>query len=170
MKTLLLLTLSSILPSMALEELPYDIKRLIEQRDTAVQKIDKIFVKELKKKLADFMKNGDLETANRITKIIGTIEIPVTARNEEQKKWSEEEFGGSTWRNEKGDIFNFRKGNSFHISMSNGHSTGGHKWKILKNGNISVTWAKGETTGPFEFGEERESAKWVDGSTFILQK
>ncbi|MCH7228788.1 hypothetical protein [Haloferula sp. A504] len=49
--------------------LPPDAQQLVEQRDTAIARIDKIFVEQLKALQVDYTKKGDLEIANRIASI-----------------------------------------------------------------------------------------------------
>lgn len=57
-------------------ELPPDVQRLVEQRNNAIQNIDKKFAEELDKLKVRYTKAGELDSANTIVNLIETINVP----------------------------------------------------------------------------------------------
>ena len=53
------------------EDLPDAANRLIEQKQQAIEAIDKRFAEELKKLQLEYMKQGDLDSANAVGKLLG---------------------------------------------------------------------------------------------------
>jgi hypothetical protein len=52
------------------DEIPSDVKNLLEKRDNAVSAIDKRLVEELEKLKVNYTKRGDLESANAVVELI----------------------------------------------------------------------------------------------------
>lgn len=67
---ILSVTLSLMTFTLADKPLPSDVHKLVEQRKSAIAKIEQTFLQELEKLKLDYTKKGDLETANRIASLI----------------------------------------------------------------------------------------------------
>jgi hypothetical protein len=66
--------LTLILPlSQAEEALPSDVQRVSDQRDAAIDKINKTYVQELERLKTSYTKQGNLDVANKIVKLISGI-------------------------------------------------------------------------------------------------
>ncbi len=63
-------------------ELPPEAKRLVEQRDEAIQKIDSKFCEELEKIKLAYTKRGDLDSANAVADLIGKVDSKPQAHRE----------------------------------------------------------------------------------------
>lgn len=67
----LLLAVLLVLPfARAEDDLPGDVRRVTEQRDAAIEKINKTYVQELEKLKLSYTKQGNLDVANKIVKMI----------------------------------------------------------------------------------------------------
>lgn len=62
------------------DELPSDVKNLLEKRNTAVSAIDKRLVEELEKLKVNYTRRGDLDAANSIVELINKYNPDPTAK------------------------------------------------------------------------------------------
>jgi hypothetical protein len=90
MKALLLIlaALSIVTFVQAEEVLPPDVQRVVDQRAAAVAKIDKIYLQELEKLKVTYTKQGNLEVANTVMKLIEAVEMPTVAKEPLVGRWS----------------------------------------------------------------------------------
>ena len=136
------------------EELPRDVRDLLSKRNKAVAKIDRIFIGELEKLKVNYMKKGDLDSANSVATLIEKHRIDGVQEVEAADPLSEVLGKTYSWTADGKDD--------------------GHRLIILKDGEgtmrgLKITWEKvGERAIRIAFPDgEKASIKWtVDFETY----
>ena len=77
------------------DEIPSDVKNLLEKRDNAVSAIDKRLVEELEKLKVNYTKRGDLESANTIVELVAKYKS--TGGDEDVNEDMEKALIGTMW-------------------------------------------------------------------------
>ena len=131
MKPLILLLLSTMALFAVEDSLPPELARLQELRAREVEKINKVYLKELMVLKTKFMKKGDLDGANRI--------------NQEIKKYSPEsseeaELKTTRWNWGSGSELVLRGDG---IAQHTGWRNSNGKWKRLADGSIHLEGGNG---------------------------
>ena len=115
--------------SVIAEEPPAELKRLNEQRDREIAKIDEIYMQQLEKLKAKYLKIGDLDAANQVAGILDSFEPTAIVGN-----WHWQGLGELKLQRNGLAKFYYWKGDG--------------KWKQQKPGVIRVT---SDTGRIFEF-------------------
>lgn len=109
------------------QELPTDVKNLLEKRNTAVSAIDKRLVEKLEKLKFNYTRRGDLDSANAIVELIAKYkpEDAVEAKDEKIGEEMKNKLIGTKWVWFRGETITF---------MDNGRALWNH------NNRQSFTW------------------------------
>jgi hypothetical protein len=110
-------------------DLPQQVQRLVDKRQEAISRIDKVFVDELEKIMTSYTKAGDLENANMVAELIK--QAKGSARDKEfslDGEWSH--------RNDGGDRSVVRRFKGKKLIDEHGVE---HRF-VFENDGITITW------------------------------
>lgn len=161
--TLLIATFCSLATQVSGEEQnPAELQRLIEQRDKAVNKIDKIYLKNLEKLKTSYMERSKLDSANKVEAIIDQIEAGMGQRDAEQKeflnkilslKWS--------WRHDADETswVIFKPDGELKINFSDDQRI---RWKLVGPRQIRITFPSSEAIVTFTWNDKYTKYTGID--------
>jgi hypothetical protein len=142
------------------DQIPSDVKNLLDKRDGAVRVLDKRLVEELEKLKINYTKKGDLDAANAIVELIGKYDTDGADENvDEDIKVT---LIGTTWVWYNQETITFTQNDK---ALYNSNSKKLFTWEITdqKERIISGTTPSGRVY-KMQFSENFKKARIVDGA------
>ena len=142
------------------DQIPSDVKHLLDKRDDAVRVLDKRLVEELEKLKINYTKKGDLDAANAIVELIGKYDTD--GADEDVDEDIKATLIGTTWVWYNQETITFTQNDN---ALYNSNSKKLFTWEITdqKERIISGTTPSGRVY-KMQFSKNFKKARIIDGA------